>query len=160
MDDAALGKAVFFQQVLHDLVVGVGVGPQALAVLQTPGDHSGGNAGVPARRSQPVDGAVGQGIVQPLAILDPGIGGVRAKDKGKHALQLAVDKVEEQPVGINVLFQQFLRREMISPLGGVAGIRHRLPGAGINFQDRIQIRTSCSTKHLHPTSLPAGRCPP
>ena len=33
MDDAALGKAVFFQQVLHDLVVGVGVGPQALAVL-------------------------------------------------------------------------------------------------------------------------------
>ena len=52
MDDAALGKAVFFQQVLHDLVVGVGVGPQALAVLQTPGDHSGGNAGVPARRSQ------------------------------------------------------------------------------------------------------------
>ena len=67
-----LGKAVFFQQVLHDLVVGVGVGPQALAVLQTPGDHSGGNAGVPARRSQPVDGAVGQGIVQPLAILDPG----------------------------------------------------------------------------------------
>ena len=71
MDDAASGKAVFFQQVLHDLVVGVGVGPQALAVLQTPGDHSGGNAGVPARRSQPVDGAVGQGIVQPLAILDP-----------------------------------------------------------------------------------------
>ena len=129
-------------------------------MLQTPGDHSGGNAGVPARRSQPVDGAVGQGIVQPLAILDPGIGGVRAKDKGKHALQLAVDKVEEQPVGINVLFQQLLRREMISPLGGVAGIRHRLPGAGINFQDRIQIRTSCSTKHRHPTSLPAGRCPP
>ena len=55
-----------------------------------------------------------QGIVQPLAILDPGIGGVRAKDEGKHALQLAVDKVEEQPVGINVLFQQLLRREMIS----------------------------------------------
>ena len=27
-------------QVRHDLVVGVGVGPQALAVLQTPGDHS------------------------------------------------------------------------------------------------------------------------
>ena len=161
MDDAALGKAVFFQQVLHDLVVGVGVGPQALAVLQTPGDHSGGNARVPARRSQPVDGAVGQGIVQPLAILDPGIGGVRAKDKGKHALQLAVDKVEEQPVGINVLFQQLLRREMISPLGGVARIRHRLPGRGHKFSgshpDLHVLLHETSSSNL---SLPAGRCPP
>ena len=52
MDDAALGKAVLFQQVLHDLVVSVGVGPQALAVLQAPGDHGGGNAGVPAEASR------------------------------------------------------------------------------------------------------------
>ena len=29
MDDTAAGKAVLFQQMLHDLVVGVGVGTQA-----------------------------------------------------------------------------------------------------------------------------------
>ena len=39
MDDAAEGKAVLFQQMLHDLVVGVGVGTQALAVLHAPVQH-------------------------------------------------------------------------------------------------------------------------
>ena len=67
MDDAAAGKAVLFQQMLHDLVVGVGVGTQALAVLHAPVQHCRCHALVLSGRCQTVHRAIGQGIVQPLA---------------------------------------------------------------------------------------------
>lgn len=75
MDDAAAGKAVLFQQMLHDLVVGVGVGTQALAVLHAPVQHGRCHALVLSGRCQTVHRSIGQGIVQPLAVLNSGVGG-------------------------------------------------------------------------------------
>ena len=107
-----------------------------------------------------MDGAVGQGVVEPLAVLDHGIRGVRAEDECKHRFQLAIDEVDKQAVGINILFQQLFRREAGAPLGGVAGGGHGLPGAGIDFQDLGQIRAGRSTKHTVPPSLSVpGRSP-
>ena len=107
-----------------------------------------------------MDGAVGQGVVEPPAVLDHGIRGVRAEDECKHRFQLAIDEVDKQAVGINILFQQLFRREAGAPLGGVAGGGHSLPGAGIDFQDLGQIRAGRSTKHTVPPSLSVpGRSP-
>ena len=83
MDDTAAGKAVLFQQMLHDLVVGVGVGTQALAVLHAPVQHGLAHALVLSGRCQTVHRAIGQGIVQPLAVLNGGVGGVRPQNKCK-----------------------------------------------------------------------------
>ena len=157
MDDAAAGEAVLFQQVLHDLVVRVGIGPQALAVLQTPVDDIGRHAGALARRGQPVDGAIGQRIVQPLAVFDLCIGRVRAEDEGEHGLHLTVVQIHEQAVGVDVLFNQVLRGKTRPPLGRVAAGGHFLPGAGINLHDSVQIRASRSTKHVHSPSLAMRR---
>ena len=132
MDDAAAGKALAFQQVLHHLVVGVGVGAQALAVLQTPGNDIRCHALALARRGQPVDGSVGQGVVEPLAALDLCIGGVRPQNEGEHRLKPAVDRIDEQPVGVDVLFQHLSRRIAVAPLGRVARSSHHLPGTGID----------------------------
>ena len=107
-----------------------------------------------------MDGAVGQGIVEPLAALEHRIGRVRAEDECKHRFQLAIDEIDKQTVGVNIFFQQFLRREAGAPLGGVAGGGHGLPGAGIDFQDLGQIRAGRSTKHTVPPSLSVpGRSP-
>ena len=147
MDDTAAGKAVLFQQVLHDLVVGVGVGTQALAVLQTPVQHGLAHALLFAGRCQSVHRAIGQGIVQPLAVLNDGVGGVCPQNKGKHGLDLAVDHIEEQPVRVDILLQQFLRREIIPPLGRVARCLHDCTCMGVDLQDLGQIPSHCSTKH-------------
>ena len=98
MDDTAAGKSVLFQNMLHDLIVGVGVGAQALAVLQAPLQHSCGHALLLSGRSQPVHRAVGQGIIQSLSVLNNGIGGVCPQNKRKHCLDLSVDHIDEQTV--------------------------------------------------------------
>ena len=147
MDDAAAGKAVLFQQMLHDLVVGVGVGTQALAVLHAPVQHCRCHALVLSGRCQTVHRAIGQGIVQPLAVLNGGVGGVCPQNKCKYGLDLAVDHIEEQPVRVDILLQQFLRREIIPPLGRVARCLHDCTCMGIDLQDLGQIPSHCSTKH-------------
>ena len=117
---------------LHDLVVLVGVGAQALAVLETPCNDLVRHAFAMARRGQPVDGSVGQGVVEPLAALDLCIGGVRPQNEGEHRLNPAVDRIDEQPVGVDVLFQHLSRRIVVTPLGRVARSSHHLPGTGID----------------------------
>ena len=159
MDDAAARKAVLFQQMLHDLVVGMGVRPQALAVLQTPLDDRRSHPLALAGGGQPVDGAIGQGIVQPCSVLDHLIGGVRPQNESEHAQQLAVDHIHEQPVGVDVLLQKLLRGKVVAPLGGVARSRHGFPRMGIDLQDLRQISSHCSTKHLFTPSYPAAYSP-
>ena len=133
MDDAAAGKTVLLEKMLHDLVVGVGVGPQALAVLEAPCDDLRRHAPAVTRRGQPVDGAVRHLIVEPLAVFDFRVGGVRPEDEGKHRLETAVHRIDEQPVGVDVFFQHLLRRIAVAPLGRVARIRHCFPGMSIDL---------------------------
>ena len=153
MDDAAAGKALAFQQVLHHLVVGVGVGAQALAVLQTPLHHRLADALALARRSQPVQRTVGQSVVEPLSVLNDLVSGILAKDKGKHRLHLAVYHVHEQPVGVDILFQQLRAWVIVPPLGRVAVFRHEFPRTGIDIQNPCHICSYRSAKHIHSSSL-------
>ena len=72
-------------------------------------------------------------IVEPLAVFDFRVGGVRPEDEGKHRLETAVHHIDEQPVGVDVFFQHLLRRIAVAPLGRVARIRHCFPGMGIDL---------------------------
>ena len=136
MDDAAAGKAVCFQHMLHHFVVGVGVGPQALAVLQAPVDDQAAHAAAVPGRGQAVQGAIGA-VVQPVPALDGLISRVFAQDEREDGFQLAVDDTDEQPVGEDVLLDQLPRGIVVSPLGGVAILRHERPGTGVNVHDLI-----------------------
>lgn len=60
-----------------------------------------------------MDGAIGQRIVQPLAVFDLCIGRVRAEDEGEHGLHLTVVQIHEQAVGVDVLFDQVLRGKLV-----------------------------------------------
>ena len=79
-----------------------------------------------------MDGAVRHLIVEPLAVFDFRVGGVRPEDEGKHRLETAVHRIDEQPVGVDVFFQHLLRRIAVAPLGRVARSSHHLPGTGID----------------------------
>lgn len=67
------------------------------------------------------------------AVSDFRVGGVRPEDEGKHRLETAVHRIDEQPVGVDVFFQHLLRRIAVAPLGRVARIRHCFPGMGIDL---------------------------
>ena len=137
----------------------MGICPQTLAVLQTPLDDRRSHPLALAGGGQPVDGAIGQGIVQPCSVLDHLIGGVHPQNESEHAQQLAVDHIHEQPVGVDVLLQKLLRGKVVAPLGGVARSRHGFPRMGIDLQDLRQISSHCSTKHLFTPSYPAAYSP-
>lgn len=154
MDDAAAGKPILLQDMLHDLVVRMGICPQTVAALGAPGDHLIRHPFAGTSGSQPVQRAIGQGIVQPPAVLNGGIGGVCPQHKGEHRLQLPIDHIYKQAVGGDILLQQLAGRVTAAPLGGVARFSHQAAGMIVNLQDPIQIRTGRSTKHPSTPSLP------
>ena len=150
VDDPAADEAVLLQNMLHGLVVGVGVGPQALAPLLTPGNHRVRRVGVQPCRGQPVNGAVGA-IGQPGAVLDHRVGGVLAQNKGEHRLHLPIDGIDKQPVGLDVLFDHLPGGVVVAPLAGVAGLGHQGPGPVVNLHNPINLKTVCSAKHSSST---------
>ena len=76
MDDTAAGKAVLFQKMLHDLVIGVGIGTQALAGAPCSSPALPMPRPVLSGRCQTVHRAIGRNIVQPLAVLNGGVVGL------------------------------------------------------------------------------------
>ena len=73
-DHAAAAKAVFFQQVLHDAVILMGVYPQLRALCPAKVQTPGGEAGQRAVACDTVDGGIGR-VVEPAAP-DHAVGGV------------------------------------------------------------------------------------
>ena len=74
-----------------------------------------------------MDGAVRHLIVEPLAVFDFRVGGVRPEDESKHRLETAVHRIDEQPVGVDVFFQHLLRRIAVAHWVG-------LPESAIAFR--------------------------
>ena len=80
---AATGVAVALEDMQHDVVAFVGVHPHRGALGLAPCKSALGNAVHPLGTGQPVDSAVGGGVVQPLAFLDISVGGFRLQQQGK-----------------------------------------------------------------------------
>ena len=122
MDDAAAGKALAFQQVLHHLVVGVGVGAQALAVLQdtTP------PLTLPMPLLSPAEAtpiATYRGakvslshlsVLNDLVKWDP-----RQVTKANTACIWPFTMYTKQPVGVDILFQQLRAWVIVPPRVGL-----------------------------------------
>lgn len=83
VDDAAIAETVFLQDVLQDEVVAVGVCPQVLYLGVAPLQAGGGYTVAVFCTGQAVDGGIGTFVVQPLSLVDAGIGWVFARDEGK-----------------------------------------------------------------------------
>ena len=135
MDDAAAGKPILLQDMLRGPCCPHGYLPADCrsARRTRPNDlicHPfAGTSG-----SQPVQRAIGQGIVQPPAVLNGGIGGVCPQHKGEHRLQLPIDHIYKQAVGGDILLQQLAGRVTAAPLGGVARFSHQAAGMIVNLQ--------------------------
>ena len=83
MDDAAVGKAVFQQVVLHDGVVAVGVHAQVALVGGAVVHHTVEYAVCLGGAGYAVHHVVGQGVVGPLALIYIIIGGIGRWQKGE-----------------------------------------------------------------------------
>ena len=107
IDDAAALEAVLQQDVLHHEVVVMGIYTEVGTVFRAPGQAGIGNAFYPAVGGQAVDDMVG-GIVQPLAVVNAGIGRVLTGDEAERA-DKGVGFVQADIAGASVDFfqQQF-----------------------------------------------------
>ena len=77
IDDAAVCEAVGGDAVPHDMVVPVSIDADVRLLLETP-VHQGGEDSMRIRRAgYAVNDMVGRSVIQPSAIIDMGIGGLR-----------------------------------------------------------------------------------
>lgn len=76
---------MLLQDVLQDVVVAVGVGPQVLYLRVAPLQAGGSYAVAVFRAGQSVYGGVGPFVVQPLAFVDAGVCRVLARNEGEGA---------------------------------------------------------------------------
>lgn len=88
VDDAAIVKSVFEQDVLQDVVVAVGIGSEVGVLASAPRQAGLGYAVALWGASQAVQGGVGLIIVEPLSLIDVGIGGIRTGDEAEGADEL------------------------------------------------------------------------
>ena len=125
VDDAAVAKTVFQQDVLHDVVVAVGVRPQVGDLCIAPVEASGSYAMGILPAGQAVDGAVGLHIVQPLPVVDAGIRGILSydEDEGGHRAAGFIQAKVAVATG-DVLHDDFLRGIAFGPLVHVATAAH------------------------------------
>ena len=89
IDDAAADESELEQDVLHYVVVDVGVGPKVKAMGSSPTEAFQSHASLNARRCQTVDGSIWARI-EPSALFDYGIGGVVSNDEAERGKQAAV----------------------------------------------------------------------
>ena len=128
VDDAAVAEAVLQQDVLHDAVVAMGIRPQIGHLRIAPLQAGGGQAMGVCTPCQTVDGAIGLCIVQPLPVVDAGIGGVCTHNEGKGAHGLAGLVQAEVTVAVgDVLLHNIFSGIAMRPLVQVATAAHDAP---------------------------------
>lgn len=88
VDDAAIVKSVFEQDVLQDVVVAVGIGSEVGVLASAPCQAGLGYAVALWGAGQAVQGGVGLIIVEPLSLIDVSIGGIRTGDEAEGADEL------------------------------------------------------------------------
>ena len=139
IDDAAALETMFQQDVLHHEVVAMGIYAEVGTAFRAPGQAGIGNAFYPAVGGQAVDDMVG-GVVQPLAVVNAGVGRVFTGNEAERA-DKGAGFVQAHIAGASVDFflQQFGRRVAFVPLVRVAVSPHELAGIGIDVQQSGQV---------------------
>ena len=140
VDDAAAFKTVIQNQLLHYMVIFMGVdaqvGDNGFAVIQRRIE----NAAAGAVAADAMDGAVGS-FVFPCAVFDVAVGVIFAQNKGEYAVDAVVFTNIALPFG-NVAFNEFSLWITVVPLCFVAGGHHVFFCCGIYAHDLVEIGES------------------
>lgn len=137
IDDPTAFKAVFYQEVLHHFVVGMGVNAQAVCAFATPLEGGGRDPLMTAVGSEAMDDIIGS-VVRPRAVLYIGIGRVRARNKTKRADNFPSFVLTRQAVGGRYFTPyQMALRITVNPLASVARGVHRAAGGLKDFHQAV-----------------------
>ena len=137
IDRAAGAEAVLFQQVLHDMVVGVGVRPQVGAEGAAEGQAPAEEAGKGPIAACPVDGGIGP-VVEPLAVFNDPVGGIIPRNTDKYAVDCAAFFLYITVSRGDIAGNHRVRIARL-PLGGISGFDHKSLGGGQNRQNLFQV---------------------
>ena len=110
--------------VLHDEVVSVGVNPDVVAVCQAEGKHGGECPSGCIAGDYTVDDMIGVRIVCPFAFIDVGVSGLRRRDKGERADNLARFLYHIAHPTANIVQEYISGRITIGPLVHIAAFPH------------------------------------
>ena len=138
-DDAAVGKAVFEDVVLHDAVVAVGVDAD-VAVAGEGELHNGMEDAVRFREAgDAVDDVVGLAVVEPLPVVDSAVGGFGRGQEGEVGHDAVVVFHHEGAVTLHVCLHRLQRRVPVDPLLRVAVGHHDALGGCENLKDSLSV---------------------
>lgn len=124
MDNAAVGEGVFGYKMAHDVVIAVGinaeVGLRSLAVA-----HYCIKDAVDMRFAGDTMNDVIRGVIEPRAVIDVAIGGVRARTEDEVAHGVAIISSDEPGIATdNVLTDNVTGGITVDPLMGIATLLH------------------------------------
>ena len=138
-NDTAVGEAVLEDIVLHDAVVAVGVDTD-VAVAGEGELHDGVEDAVCFRHAgDAVDDMVGQGVVEPLTVVDGGVGGFGRGQEGEVGHDAAVVFHHEAAVSFYIGLHHLQRRVAVDPLFRIAVGHHDTLGGCENLKDFLSV---------------------
>ena len=124
MDNTTVGEGVFGYEMAHDMVIAVGiyaeVGLRSLAVT-----HYGIKDAMDMRSAGDTMNDVIRGVIEPRAVIDVAIGGIRARTEDEVAHGVAIISSDEPGIATgNVLTDNVTRGITVDPLMGIATLLH------------------------------------
>ena len=138
-DDTAVGEAVFEDVVLHDAVVAVSV-DAGVAVAGEGKLHDSVEDAVCFREAgDAVDNVVGQGVVEPLTVVDSAVGRLGRGQEGEVGHDAAVVFHHEGAVSLHICLHRRQRRVPVDPLLRVAVGHHDALGGCENLKDFLSV---------------------
>ena len=139
IDRSAVNESVLFEQILHDIIVPVGIHAQMIALIECPFYAEASNTLYGSVAGYAVDHGVGT-IVQPGAVLDDAVGRfdipALLKEKGAHDSVFVHTDVAAavRNIGADQVCGRPVRG---SPLMGVIMLCHEAAGMFVYFHDSI-----------------------
>jgi len=120
VDDAAVGEAVLQDVVLHDGVVAMGVDADVRFAREAVVHDAAEDAVYVRIACHAMNDMIGQGIVEPFAVVNGAIGGLGRREESEVGHNLAVVYDDECTIAVDVGRDDGFRRVVASPLLVVA----------------------------------------
>lgn len=139
VDNTALAKAMFLENVLHDEVIVMGVYAEISALTKAPVQTSRRHSTTSSAGSQTMEDAV-RFLVKPLALVDAGVCGVGTGKEAEGAHQFSRFVKADIAMAQGYLFADERSRGIaVYPLMGISILLHQLPSIVIDRHQGGQI---------------------
>ena len=131
VDGAAFLKAEFYDEMLHNEIILVGIDAQMRDFAFAVGDCFRKDPFFRAVSGYSVYRAVG-GVGEPGAVFDAAVGFILPDDKGEYAVDRAGIPAEIEVSVLDIPQEKFLLGIAARPLAGVAGACHKVSGVPVD----------------------------